>query len=242
MNARHLLIATAAAEAGTGLLLLLLPAVPLKLLLGIVLPGADVALVSRVAGAALLAIGISCWLARSDANGAAQRPLLIGVLIYDAIVAVVLVYAGWVLSLAGIALWPAVGIHAALAVWCLAVLRRPANQRYPQCLRRPDEGQSRFRNAPDYCFTPGAHRCTGVRSADRRDLRRRGRTRTSVDDSYSPPFRFTGTIDKLTFKLGPSQLAADDQRKLQEALARARDLGRTNVHASIPHARAEVSV
>ena len=32
-------------------------------------------------------------------------------------------------------------------------------------------------------------------------------TRTGVDDSYTLPFRFTGTIDKLTFKLGPSQLA-----------------------------------
>ena len=28
-------------------------------------------------------------------------------------------------------------------------------------------------------------------------------TRTAVDDSYKLPFRFTGTIDKLTFKLGP---------------------------------------
>ena len=27
-------------------------------------------------------------------------------------------------------------------------------------------------------------------------------TRTAVDDSYELPFRFTGTIDKLTFKLG----------------------------------------
>ena len=114
-------------------MLLLLPAVPLVLLLGIALPGAEVALVSRVAGAALLAIGVSCWLARTDADSAAQRALLIGVLIYDAIVAAVLVYAGWVLSLAGIALWPAVVIHAALAVWCLSVLRRnrPANDRSP---------------------------------------------------------------------------------------------------------------
>ena len=29
-------------------------------------------------------------------------------------------------------------------------------------------------------------------------------TRTPVNDSYKLPFRFTGTIDKLTFKLGPS--------------------------------------
>ncbi len=33
-------------------------------------------------------------------------------------------------------------------------------------------------------------------------------TRTGVDDSYELPFRFTGTIDKLTVKLGPSQMAA----------------------------------
>jgi arylsulfatase len=31
-------------------------------------------------------------------------------------------------------------------------------------------------------------------------------TRTTVDDSYELPFRFTGTIDKLTYKLGPTQL------------------------------------
>jgi arylsulfatase len=34
-------------------------------------------------------------------------------------------------------------------------------------------------------------------------------TRTGVDENdYQVPFRFTGTIDKLTFKLGPSQLAS----------------------------------
>ena len=48
-------------------------------------------------------------------------------------------------------------------------------------------------------------------------------TRTAVDDSYKLPFRFTGKIDKLTFKLGPSQLAEEDQRRMREALARARD-------------------
>jgi arylsulfatase len=48
-------------------------------------------------------------------------------------------------------------------------------------------------------------------------------TRTPVDSSYAIPFRFNGRIDRLTFKLGPSQLAADDQRKVQEAVARARD-------------------
>ena len=48
-------------------------------------------------------------------------------------------------------------------------------------------------------------------------------TRTGVDDSYQLPFPFTGTIDKLTFKLGPSQLSAADQKVAAAALARAHD-------------------
>ena len=48
-------------------------------------------------------------------------------------------------------------------------------------------------------------------------------TSTGVDDSYQMPFKFTGTIDKLTFKLGPSQMAAADQKAAAEALAIATD-------------------
>jgi arylsulfatase len=48
-------------------------------------------------------------------------------------------------------------------------------------------------------------------------------TRTGVDDSYQLPFKFTGTIDKLTYKLGPSQLAAADQAKAADAVAKATD-------------------
>ena len=46
--------------------------------------------------------------------------------------------------------------------------------------------------------------------------------RTPVDDSYSVPFRFTGTINKLTFNLGPEQLTAA-RKAAAEALARAHD-------------------
>ena len=48
-------------------------------------------------------------------------------------------------------------------------------------------------------------------------------TRTGVDDSYQLPFKFTGTIDKLTFKLGPSQLTAAEQRAIEEKIALATD-------------------
>jgi arylsulfatase A-like enzyme len=48
-------------------------------------------------------------------------------------------------------------------------------------------------------------------------------TRTGVDDSYKLPFRFTGTIDKLTFKLGPSQLSEADKKAAAEAYANVND-------------------
>jgi arylsulfatase A-like enzyme len=48
-------------------------------------------------------------------------------------------------------------------------------------------------------------------------------TRTTVDDSYKLPFRFTGKIDKLTYKLGETQLTSDDQKLIRHALERARD-------------------
>jgi arylsulfatase len=41
-------------------------------------------------------------------------------------------------------------------------------------------------------------------------------TGTGVDDSYELPFKFTGTIDKLTFNLGSSQMVAADQKAVDE--------------------------
>ena len=49
-------------------------------------------------------------------------------------------------------------------------------------------------------------------------------TRSPVSDTdYQLPFRFTGKIDKLTFKLGPEQLTSEDRQVIQHALAIAHD-------------------
>jgi arylsulfatase len=49
-------------------------------------------------------------------------------------------------------------------------------------------------------------------------------TRTGVNDlDYHPPFRFNGTIDKVVFKLGPTQLTAADDAKVRKANATAHD-------------------
>ena len=39
-----------------------------------------------------------------------------------------------------------------------------------------------------------------------------------VNDDYELPFKFTGTIDKLTFKLGPSQTTEADKAKIDEGM------------------------
>jgi arylsulfatase A-like enzyme len=43
-------------------------------------------------------------------------------------------------------------------------------------------------------------------------------TGTGVDDSYDLPFRFTGTIDKLTFNLGPSQITDADKPAIDSGM------------------------
>jgi hypothetical protein len=49
-------------------------------------------------------------------------------------------------------------------------------------------------------------------------------TRTPVDDNdYQVPFRFTGTIEKLTYELGQEQLTQADHAMICPALAKARD-------------------
>ena len=48
-------------------------------------------------------------------------------------------------------------------------------------------------------------------------------TRTGVDNSYELPFRFTGTIDKLTIQLGPSQMTAEEQHTARNAIKTATD-------------------
>jgi hypothetical protein len=117
-----LLAVTALVEAVAGLALLAYPPIAVQLIFTGNLMGNGIAM-SRVGGAALLAIGVACWLGRSDARSPAELGLLAGVLTYDLTVAAILACYGLFGSNAGIALWPAVAAHAALGVWSLACIR-----------------------------------------------------------------------------------------------------------------------
>lgn len=126
---KQFLTVTALAEAPLGLCLLFLPAFPLAILLGVEPAPVETLFVGRVTGAALLAIGVASWIARTDTLTPAQFGLLTGLFIYDATAAILLIFAGTVLNMAGVVLWPAVALHAVLAAWCWICLRsdEPAN-------------------------------------------------------------------------------------------------------------------
>ena len=120
----RLLKLTAIIEASTGLGLLAVPSVVVRLLLGSPLGTSAAVMLARVAGAALLALGVACWLARDDTQSRATIGLIVAMLMYNLIATAVLAFAGIGLGLHGVALWPAVILHAAMAIWCVTSLRR----------------------------------------------------------------------------------------------------------------------
>jgi hypothetical protein len=100
---KRVLIFAAVGEAGTGLALLIVPSLVGRLLLGEELTGIAIP-VARVAGIALIALGVACW----------PGPPRVGMVIYSAAVALYLAYLGFAGDLAGILLWPAVILHVIL--------------------------------------------------------------------------------------------------------------------------------
>ena len=102
---KKLLIFTGVAEAATGVALLVAPVSVGHLLLGTDLAGVSV-VVARVAGIALLALGVGCW----------PGPALLGMLTYNALGTGYFAYLAFDGVWAGPLLWPAVGLHAVLTV------------------------------------------------------------------------------------------------------------------------------
>jgi hypothetical protein len=121
-----LLVASAAVELATGTALLLAPALAAQLLLGGGLASPRSALVGRIAGAALLAIGLTCWLERDRDEAGERRSLVAGLLIYNLSVAGLLAEAAIIDGMHALGLWPTIVLHAVLLGWCALLVRTPA--------------------------------------------------------------------------------------------------------------------
>jgi hypothetical protein len=109
-------------EAATGLALMIYPPLVTRLLLGDEVSGAGEAL-GRVAGFALLGLGLACWpgLETAGVNILALRALLT----YNLLTTLYLAYLGIGGRLVGSLLWPAVVIHAVLTILLAREWRAP---------------------------------------------------------------------------------------------------------------------
>jgi hypothetical protein len=102
----------AAAEIATGLVLLAYPPIVVGLLLGADISGPDdtaavAVVIGRVAGIALIALGVGCWPGSSA---------LAGMLTYGSLVTIYLGGLGLTGNRVGALLWPAVALHVVLSV------------------------------------------------------------------------------------------------------------------------------
>ena len=123
---KRLLIVTAIIELGVGLALLCFPSATVSFLLGSGLDTPAAVALGRVAGTALFALGVACWLAQYDAQSCAARGLVSAMVLYNLGATIILGVAGIQLRPIGIALWPAVVLHAAMTIWCITrLLREP---------------------------------------------------------------------------------------------------------------------
>jgi len=115
-NLKKTLAMAAIAEAGTGFVLMIDPAIVGTLLVGAEVSGVGT-LLGRCFGIALLALGVACWPSGhvTPSGSAAARAMLI----YNVLIALYLAYLGSVGHLAGLLLWPVVALHAAIALLLL---------------------------------------------------------------------------------------------------------------------------
>src|SRR5215510_3175209 len=81
-NSRLFLIVTALVETAAGICLLFLPAVVFAVLLGSADATREAIFVGRLTGAALFAIGVASWMARTDMRSSAQLGLLTGIFFF----------------------------------------------------------------------------------------------------------------------------------------------------------------
>lgn len=108
---------SAGIEAATGVGLIAVPAVVIRLLLATDLTESGV-IVARFFGVALVALGLAVWPRRMETTAQAARAMLV----YNAALAVYLVWLGTAGHFSGLLLWPAAAVHVIVSL----LLARPS--------------------------------------------------------------------------------------------------------------------
>lgn len=111
----RLLTVAGVVECLAGLAFFLSPGLTTALLLGAE-PNAVGLVIGRVAGAALVSLGIACWCARADAGGAARMGTLRAITLYNAGAGLMLVVFAATGEAGGAVVWTVGVLHLSFAV------------------------------------------------------------------------------------------------------------------------------
>lgn len=103
---KKILMLAALAEAGTGVILLAYPPIVVRLLFGAGISGAGT-IMSRLAGIALIGLGVACWPAFQPVSG---------MLAYSTLAMLYLIVVGTSSGGVGPLLWAGAGVHAIIVV------------------------------------------------------------------------------------------------------------------------------
>lgn len=116
MSLARILTFAAVVEIGTGLVLLIDPAIVAKLLLGAELEGVGIVL-GRCFGIALLALGLAAWPRKAGVHE--NAPAFRAMSTYNVLLAGFLFYLGMAGLYAGLLLWPGFALHAVVGLLLL---------------------------------------------------------------------------------------------------------------------------
>jgi len=115
-----LLKSTSIIEGLTGLALVLIPNVLTQLLLNIPINEVSGIIISMIAGSALIAIAIVCWLVSENNNALA---LVKGLMFYNIAVVGIVLYSSIHFSVNSPVFFAIAGFHFVYGTWCLIVVR-----------------------------------------------------------------------------------------------------------------------
>ena len=123
MKTQTLLVITAILEILTGMGLILVPGLLIRILLGADINDPVVFTITRVGGSAILALGFACWQARNEPSGRGLRALVAGMLVYN--IAVFITLANSALQFkTTLVLIAALIAHAFLTFFCFSSLKK----------------------------------------------------------------------------------------------------------------------
>jgi hypothetical protein len=119
MNVKLLLEAMAIINILAGVVMIVFPVFLSGAVLGVSLNEPAAIVVLRVAGVAILSLGIVCWMVASEGRSKPGKSLVTGLAIYNTLIMMIIAYTITIQNFTSPGLWVVILLHAIFAGWCI---------------------------------------------------------------------------------------------------------------------------